>query len=171
MLIIHLKVKKKMGDIDELCDSFSSSVKTIDEEEIDILSGMLEGLYRMRDSKDLRAYMNGVNFHMNRYYHNFINNIFDGNKDFNYLHEIKNSCNKFRSMWLIFTANEKKSTPQDLDILRKNALDCFSWLMKSLEEYNVNKDDPDPYGDLEEENYDPYDENYDPNDLTEGMTI
>lgn len=153
-----------MCEIDDLCDSFSLSVKTIDEEEIDILIEMIESLYNKKDDQDLRTYMNVVNYHMNRYYHNFIHNIFNNNTKFTYLHEIKNSCEKFRTMWLQFTNNEKSATLNDLNILRENALDCLSWLMKSLEEYNDNKDDPDPYGDLERVFHDPY-------DLKEGMDI
>ena len=156
-----------MNEIDELCEAFASSTSTTDEgEEIDILNDMIENLYKLKDSKGLRDYLNKVSFHMNRYYHSFISDILRNNRDFNFIHEIKVSSEKFLDMWVIFTKNEKLSTPNDLEILRNLSLDCFSWILKSVEEFNERQEDPDPYGDLEQ-----YDEVYDPKDFTEGMEI
>lgn len=123
-------------EIDELCFSMCSSMKTHDREEIDILEEMMEKLNMENDPIVLREYMNEVSRNIYRYHLNFIHDIHKHNNGFDYLDEIKNSCNTFRNMWQIFIENQEKSSTNDIYILRDKALDLFNWIIRSVEEYN-----------------------------------
>lgn len=122
--------------MDELCDSFLQCVKTVDGEELDMLEEMMSVLETEKETIKIREYMNKVSYNMNRYYYDFIHDIFTESSDFSFLHEIKNAAERFRSMWVYFTENEKKLTDQSLFEVRDAALETFCWIRRSIEEYN-----------------------------------
>jgi len=122
--------------MDELCDSFLNCVKTVEDEELDILEEMMNVLETEKDKKKIRKYMNKVSYNINRYYYNFIHDILTESGDFSFLHEIKNATDRFLSMWVYFTNNENKSTDQSLFEVRDAALETFCWIRRSIEDYN-----------------------------------
>lgn len=148
-----------MSELDEICRSFITNLTTIDEnDELTILDEMIEKLETTTNTTELRKYLNKVSFHMNRYHHNFIHDIFEHNIEFDYLEDIKFNADKFRTMWVTFTQNEKMSNDNDLQQLRITALSTFHWIKRSVTEYNEKKEN------LVEENYDEH-------DLMEGMEL
>ena len=147
--------------MDELCESFVLSTRTVDGDEIDILDDMIENLENISNIYDLRNYMNHVSYNVNRYYFSFVREIHKTEIGFKFLDEIKKNIEDFMNSWAFYKDNESKATPNDLEVMKNKALDAFGWIKMSINE-NKNRNqesdsDSDEYGDLEYDDYN-YDE-------------
>ena len=146
------------SEMDELCESFVLSTKTVDGDEIEILDDMINKLENITNMYELRLYMNHVSYNVNRYYFSFVREIHKTEKGFNFLDEIKNNIEDFMNSWVFYKSNESRATPSDLEVIKNKALDAFGWLKASIDENNKrNQEEEDDYGDGEYDDYN-YDE-------------
>lgn len=124
-------------DIDQLCESFMTQTKTLDDDdEWDNLIKVKDTLNSLGTIQEIRQYLSFVYQLIERYEASFVRDLHIHSFNFDHVQEIQNLTTLFINMWDHLIKYEKDSSSEDILYLRNIALQLFKYIIKSVNNYN-----------------------------------